>query len=172
MAFPRTDVEDLSLSRLIIGINWFLGYSHTSNAKTAFIKEHQTRERLADIIEVFLRAGIDTVTHEGIREVLAAEKVFLRDAVWGDGGITETDLERLGLHFGLFSRRSRILSLQSRVDTASFLLLRHRGFREGYAKFLAPVVDPYIRCLPIKFAADSLFVIFVEAVESILVQQV
>ena len=59
--FPRTSVEDLSVSRLIVGINWFLGYTHTSKAKTTFIKEYQTRERLADILEVFFRAGVDTM---------------------------------------------------------------------------------------------------------------
>ena len=61
VSFPRAKVEDISVSRLIIGTNWFLGYTHTSKAKTLFIKEHQTRERLADILEVFLRAGVDTM---------------------------------------------------------------------------------------------------------------
>ena len=31
--FPRTKIEDLSVSRLIMGTNWWLGYSHTSIAK-------------------------------------------------------------------------------------------------------------------------------------------
>ena len=60
-AFPRTTVGGVSLSRLIIGTNWFLGWSHTSAAKDKFIKSYQTRERLADIIEVFLRSGVDTL---------------------------------------------------------------------------------------------------------------
>ncbi|MCK5803280.1 MAG: hypothetical protein KAI66_10625 [Lentisphaeria bacterium] len=60
-AFPRTTVGGVSLSRLIIGTNWFLGWSHTSSAKDKFIRSYQTRERLADIIEVFLRAGVDTL---------------------------------------------------------------------------------------------------------------
>ncbi|KKK56908.1 hypothetical protein LCGC14_3059800, partial [marine sediment metagenome] len=33
--FPRTQVEGVSLSRMIIGTNWFLGWSHTSAAKDA-----------------------------------------------------------------------------------------------------------------------------------------
>ena len=28
--FPRTTVDGVSLSRMIIGTNWILGYSHTS----------------------------------------------------------------------------------------------------------------------------------------------
>ena len=59
--FPRTQVEGVSLSRMIIGTNWFLGWSHTSAAKDAQIRQTQTPEKIADIIEVFLEAGIDTL---------------------------------------------------------------------------------------------------------------
>jgi hypothetical protein len=59
--FPRTMVGGVSLPRLIVGTNWFLGYSHTSLAKDTFIKNFQTRERIAAILTVFLDAGIDAV---------------------------------------------------------------------------------------------------------------
>lgn len=59
--FPRTKIENLSVPRLIVGTNWFLGYSHTSAAKDNFIKEYQTRERLADLLEVFFKAGVNSV---------------------------------------------------------------------------------------------------------------
>jgi hypothetical protein len=59
--FPRTLVGGVSLSRLIIGTNWFLGYSHTSHAKDNFIKSYQTRANIADIITVFLQRGVDVV---------------------------------------------------------------------------------------------------------------
>jgi len=59
--FPRTTVGGQSISRMIIGTNWFLGYSHTSAAKDKFIKSYQTRERLADIITVFLERGVDAI---------------------------------------------------------------------------------------------------------------
>jgi hypothetical protein len=61
MLFPRTNVGGVSLSRLIIGTNWFLGYSHYSVAKDKFIKDTQTRDKIADILAVFLEAGVDTV---------------------------------------------------------------------------------------------------------------
>jgi len=51
----------VSLPRLIAGSNWFLGYSHTSLAKDRFIKQHQTRERIAEILVAFLENGIDAV---------------------------------------------------------------------------------------------------------------
>jgi hypothetical protein len=59
--FPRTTVGGVSLPRLIAGSNWFLGYSHTSLSKDRFIKEHQTRKRIAQILSVFLNNGIDAV---------------------------------------------------------------------------------------------------------------
>ncbi len=59
--FPRTLVGGISLSRMIIGTNWFLGYSHTSLAKDKFIKSYQTRENIANIITVFLEHGVDVM---------------------------------------------------------------------------------------------------------------
>jgi hypothetical protein len=59
--FPRTTVGGVSVSRMLIGTNWFLGYSHTSAAKDRFIQSYQTRERVADILTVFLEHGVDTV---------------------------------------------------------------------------------------------------------------
>jgi len=59
--FPRTVVGGVSLSRLIVGTNWFLGYSHTSAAKDRFLKQYQTARRMADVMEVFLAAGVDTM---------------------------------------------------------------------------------------------------------------
>jgi len=59
--FPRTTVGGVSLPRLIAGSNWFLGYSHTSLSKDRFIKQHQTHNRIAQILSVFLKNGIDAV---------------------------------------------------------------------------------------------------------------
>ena len=75
--FPRTDVGGVSVSRMIVGTNWFLGFSHCTPAKDEYVKEHiRDRRAIADILEVFFRAGVDTVMgniptsalHEGILE--------------------------------------------------------------------------------------------------------
>ena len=60
-SFPRTLVGGVSLPRLIVGTNWFLGYSHTSLAKDTFIKDYQTREHIVAVLEPFLDYGIDAV---------------------------------------------------------------------------------------------------------------
>jgi len=59
--FQRTMVGGVSVSRMIIGTNWFLGYSHTSAAKDRFITSYQTVKNIADIITVFLDNGVDTI---------------------------------------------------------------------------------------------------------------
>ena len=59
--FPRTTVGGVSLPRMLVGTNWFLGWSHTSLAKDAFIKEYQTRERIVAMLRVFLEYDIDAV---------------------------------------------------------------------------------------------------------------
>ena len=59
--FPRTKIENVSVSRMLIGINWFFGFSHTSKAKDNLIVKYQTRERLAETLTVFMKAGIDTL---------------------------------------------------------------------------------------------------------------
>lgn len=75
-AFPRTTVGGVSLSRMIIGTNWFLGWSHATAAKDSLIRETVCNpQRIASILEVFFRAGVDTIMglidhdplYEGIR---------------------------------------------------------------------------------------------------------
>jgi len=61
-AFPRTDIGDISVSRMIIGTNWFLGYTHCTTAKSKSTERMVTNaESIANIIEVFLKAGVDTI---------------------------------------------------------------------------------------------------------------
>lgn len=70
-SFPRTTVGGVSLSRMIIGTNWFLGFSHTTAAKDEYIKERVAkRKEIADIIEVFLQSGVDTIMGLIQRQVL------------------------------------------------------------------------------------------------------
>lgn len=60
--FPRTSVGTVSTSRMIIGTNWFLGYTHCTAAKSTSVERIVTNvEAIADIIEVFFKAGVDTI---------------------------------------------------------------------------------------------------------------
>ena len=60
--FPRTNIGGVSVSRLIVGTNWFMGWSHCTKAKDNYIKEHiKQRKVVADILEVFFRRGVNCV---------------------------------------------------------------------------------------------------------------
>jgi len=59
--FPRTTVGGVSLPRLLIGSNWFQGFSHRTVAKDKLICEIQTPEHIAEILTVFFEHGIDAV---------------------------------------------------------------------------------------------------------------
>ena len=61
--FPRTVVGGVSMPRLIIGTNWFLGYSHSSVAKDKFIRETQTRDQIAKVLAAFLERGVDAAMY-------------------------------------------------------------------------------------------------------------
>jgi hypothetical protein len=58
---------------MIIGSNWFMGFSHTSRAQDKFIKDLQTQERIAEIVAVFLEYGIDAI--------IAGPTQYLHDAL-------------------------------------------------------------------------------------------
>lgn len=60
--FPRTQVGGISTSRMIIGTNWFLGYTHCTAAKSQSVERMVTNtQAIAEIIAVFFRAGVDTI---------------------------------------------------------------------------------------------------------------
>ena len=58
--FPRTVVDGLSLPRMLIGTNWFLGFSHQTPARDNMIRQ-MTESQIADVLEVFLSHGIDAI---------------------------------------------------------------------------------------------------------------
>lgn len=60
--FPRTTVAGVSLSRMIIGTNWMLGWSHTGRAADRRITDRYRRpEDFVPMLEAFLEHGVDTL---------------------------------------------------------------------------------------------------------------
>lgn len=59
--FPRTTVGEVSVSRMIIGTNWFLGFSHCTAARDKLIMQYMDRRNIADVIVEFMKAGVDTI---------------------------------------------------------------------------------------------------------------
>ncbi|MDF2542894.1 MAG: hypothetical protein K0S47_2612 [Herbinix sp.] len=62
VAFPRTEVAGVSLSRMVIGTNWLLGWSHTGAAADKMItNKYDGKETMYTILEAYLEYGIDTI---------------------------------------------------------------------------------------------------------------
>ena len=60
--FPRTVIGGTSVSRMIIGTNWLLGWSHrTPSADRAIKAKYGTDEAFLPILEAYQQYGIDTV---------------------------------------------------------------------------------------------------------------
>jgi len=60
--FPRTEVAGISMSRMLIGTNWMLGWSHKTPANDARIKETFAKpEDFFPVIEAFLEYDINCI---------------------------------------------------------------------------------------------------------------
>ena len=60
--FPRITVGGVSLSRMLIGTNWLLGWSHTSASADAQIKRrYDSAQAFKLVLEAYLRHGVDSI---------------------------------------------------------------------------------------------------------------
>lgn len=60
--FPRTTVGGVSMPRMIMGINWLLGWSHTGAAADAGIKEkYRKPEDFLPVFKAYLDRGVDAI---------------------------------------------------------------------------------------------------------------
>ena len=58
---PTTTIEGHEIGRLVIGTNWFLGYSHQSAAKSRWIRRYQNPERIANVLEICTAGGMNAI---------------------------------------------------------------------------------------------------------------
>ena len=60
--FPRTEVDGMSLSRMIMGTNWIGGWSHrTTSADMMITERHATTETIKPMLEAYMEYGVDTI---------------------------------------------------------------------------------------------------------------
>ena len=60
--FPRTTVGGVSVSRMLIGTNWLLGWSHTSVSADEMIKRrYDSAEKFKPVLEAYLAHGVDSI---------------------------------------------------------------------------------------------------------------
>ena len=129
--FPRTTVAGVSLSRMIIGTNWILGYSHTTAAADAMIRTRNgAPEAISDIVEAFLESGVDTIMVEmhGRRAVLDALK-HSEDKT--GRRIIRVDTPVINVDDSLAARREAEAAIAESARTgAVFCLLHHSSVEQ------------------------------------------
>lgn len=124
--FPRTEVGGVSLSRMIIGTNWILGYSHTTQSADSLIREkNSTPEDIAKILEVFLKYGIDTIMGPFVGNEHLVKAVRLAEDRTGKGMII-VDTPIINVDDNEFARKEAEEKIsQCRKIGAKFCLPHH-----------------------------------------------
>ncbi len=139
--FPRTTVAGVSLSRMIIGTNWILGWSHRSPAADQQIKNRfPGGSAVFPLLKSFLDAGVDTimgplqqerVMQEAVREVKDRTG---RSMILIDTPIINVDDNETA------RREARAVIRRSRECGATFCLLHHSSAEQLVNKNLHQIV--------------------------------
>lgn len=124
--FPRTTVGGVSLSRMIIGTNWILGYSHTSPAADQLIKRRNgTADAISEMLEVFLDSGVDTIMGPFTGNQLLMDAVKRAEDRKGKKMIiVDTPIINVDDHENARREAQRVFA-ESRKLGASFCLIHH-----------------------------------------------
>lgn len=137
--FPRTTVGGVSMPRLIVGTNWFLGATHRSAAKDKFVRSYQTSKNIADILTVCGEYGVDAIYGyptptlvEGVKE---AEQRTGREIIWFmvpgfnvlPGGKEELEPERV---FDYVKKMGCTVCLPHQYVTDALMDRMHREIRD------------------------------------------
>ena len=139
--FPRTTVAGVSLSRMIIGTNWILGWSHRSPAADQQIKSrYPDGKTVLPLLQVFLEEGVDTimgplqqerVMQEAVRE---AQERTGKNMILIDTPIINVDDCEAG------RREARATIHRSRECGARFCLIHHSSAEQLVNKNLHRIV--------------------------------
>jgi hypothetical protein len=135
--FPRTMVAGVSLSRMIIGTNWILGWSHRSPAADQQIKNRfPGGTEVVPLLKTFLDEGVDTimgplqqerVMQEAVRETQEATG---RELILIDTPIINVD------DSGAARREARATIHRSRECGARFCPIHHSSAEQLVNKIL------------------------------------
>lgn len=139
--FPRTEVGGVSLSRFIIGTNWILGYSHTSPAADKLIrKKNDTSDKIADIFEVFLGSGIDTVMGPFVGNDVLVEAVKKAEDRTGKGMII-VDTPIINVDDNESARRQAEATIKASKDLGAKFCFPHHSSAEELVNKNKRIID-------------------------------
>ncbi len=148
--FPRTTVGGVSLSRMLIGSNWLLGYSHTSVSADEMIKRrYDTAEKFKPILEAYLSHGVDTMmapfgnSPELMKAIHDTEQKMGREIILIDTPIINVDDTAEG-------RKEAQKTIQESADRgAKFCLIHHSSAEQLVNKNLSQIcrLDDYTKMI-------------------------
>ncbi len=128
--FPRTTVGGLSLSRMIIGTNWLLGWSHTSMSADAMIKR-----RYADVasfkpvLETYMAHGVDTIMAPFSASPELVQAIHETEQKLGKGMII-IDTPMLNVNDSAEARREAEAMVRHSSEIGAKFCLIHHAFAE------------------------------------------
>ncbi len=139
--FPRTTVAGISLSRMIIGTNWILGWSHRSPAADQQIKNRFPGGReVVPLLRTFLEEGVDTIMGPLQQERVMQEAVRETEECTGKKLIL-IDTPIINVDDNEAARReARAVIHRSRACGATFCLLHHSSVEQLVNKNLHRIV--------------------------------
>ena len=139
--FPRTDVAGVSLSRMIIGTNWILGWSHRSPAADGQIKRRfPDGSAVFPLLKAFLDEGVDTIMGPLQQERVMQEAVKEAQDRTGHGMVL-IDTPIINVDDSEKARReARAVIRRSRECGAAFCLLHHSSVEQLVNKNLHRIV--------------------------------
>jgi len=129
--FPRTEVAGVSLSRMLIGTNWMLGWSHQTPAADARIKE--TFDKPEDFfpqLNAYLSYGIDSLMGPIAAEPKMKAAIDYAQEKTGKKIIT-IDTPSINVHDSAEARREAEATIKKCAkDGATFCLIHHSSAEE------------------------------------------
>ena len=121
--FPRTEVEGVSLPRMIMGINWLFGWSHTGPAADAGIKErYQRPEDFFPVFKAYMDRGVDAILGPISNHSLGLAAIRYAEDKLGRG-ITIIDTPTLNVDDTRDARREAEAAVRRSRDTGARLSL-------------------------------------------------
>lgn len=139
--FPRTTVGGISLSRMIMGSNWILGYSHRGPAQDGMITSRfDTKQKIAPMIEAYLGYGVDTMmapfgnSDELVAAVKDTEQKLGREVIMVDTPIINVDNTETG-------RREAEATIKACSDRGSKICLIHHSSVEQLVNKNTATID-------------------------------
>jgi len=130
--FPRTTVEGISLSRMIMGTNWLLGWSHTSEAADKVITgRYSCRESFAPVLDAYMSYGIDTIMGplSGVAQKPLVEAIRDAEQRWGRK-IHIVDTPGMNVEPTAEGRAAALATVKASAAIGSEFCLIHHGSAE------------------------------------------